>query len=718
MYLIPFFYLIFVSLSRFFLSSKIIRATLVMDTAVTLAEFVNATQKLLIESIDGNNLKDLFSFMYRIIEILRSTKCSKTFCIKCENNTGIHGIDSLTTIACSFYKKSIQENFCNDGITEIFAKIYSHKLMSLSLLVCEYARSAQTNAVVALNDIVGMCTTADKTAFVIPILHELLTTFRKTKLTEINFEYNEVFILRKLLDMLKINEDWKEMIRVGFLAIIFLIIQKGDASTTLHNLVYSTCLLQQTHKETIKFFTPCNYLSEKGEKFYNLRLPSNLDYIDISLIYLKLANLYITFPMDFNNKIIDQILKAAAIKPNPLKNLRFIFYTDNITYDCFHERIQTELKRVNKQELISESLERKLLIGAFRFAEYLSVLNANTTKYKHISISEEISRKQSSLFEEQNLNFEIIQYKMLLRVKRSFNDFLQYYFALKADDCARYHDEIQYLLVRTKLLARHFNLREYPTDALETYAILFKLAKLKNDEFGIITACSYFAENSREFESRFANDMDLSKMLEHCYTLLVNHLQNLSKLSLRKQNEIFYCLLNISLYYLSINRINDAKKLLQFVHLTIGPCEMVTKCSKHSKNDKTENTDENKMQYEAVRIKYYSVLFVMIIKYNQTSSFSLTNFAEFIMYYVRSKINMTADDTINVPNILFNTIPEIITCGLNRYDLNEIGESLLTVLLKFSIRMGLIRRSIKTLIMIGLVNLFAENFKGCEVSRF
>lgn len=701
-------------IDRYFLSSKAIRATLVMDTAVTISEFVNISQKILIELITEQNFKDLLSFVYRIVEILRSTKYTKTFCIKCENSVGIHQIDAITTVAVHLYKKSIQENFCSESITEVFAKIFAHRIMSVSLLVCDYTRAIQNNALVALNDIIALCPTAGKTAFVIPVLQELLVTYRKTKLSELSFEYNEVYLLRKLLDLLKINNDYKEMIRVSFLAMIYLIHQKADNSTTLHNLAYTACTLQNTHKDKIKFFTPFNYLTEKGEKFYGLKLPSNLDNVDILVNYLKLANLYITFPIDFNNKIIDQILKLCAGSTMPEKYLRFAYHTDNFAYDTFHERIQAELNRVNFNRKNGEYIQNRLIVGTFKFMEYSHELLANAAKYKHISVSEEISRKQSSVFEEQNLKFEIKHYNMLLCAKESFINFIDYYLQLKESERDRYGDEMLCLLSRTKILARNFTMRDYPTDAIELYDSLFKLAKEKKDDFGIISACSYFAEYSNDFQTHFKGTMDLSKILEQCYTLLVKHLENLTKLSLRKQNEVFYCLLNIAVYYLNINRINDAKKLLQFVHLKIGPCEMVTKSSK--KSSKNDSGDASKMQYEAVRVKYYSVLFSMIIKHKQNSSFSLVNFAEFILYYIRANIHMTADDTINVPNILFNTIPAIVMCGLNRYDLNELGESLLSVLLKFSIRTGLVRRSIKTLIMIILAQLYSENCKGCEVT--
>lgn len=607
------------------------------------------------------------------------------------------------------YKDAIKKNMIDKTIIEEFSKIYTLKLIALSKLQCETSRSLQAKALYSLNEIISLCQTKEKTEFAMPLLSDVLKNLKRIKVSSLDVAANENYFLRKLFDLLKINENWTELIHVGYLMLPFWIAASEENSNIAHNIIYTVSLTQQQQKETVKFQTPYDYFTDKNSTFYYLNISKDIDYVKIMLCYLKISNIYITPAMEYNNKIIYQILMLAP-NADPLISLRFIFYVEITNYNRFAARIQTELNRLNVK---ASGNSAGLLTASFNYTIYLNNLTEISEKFKAVSIKEELDKKPpSTLFDEQNLFFERNQFELLRNAKKQFIAFVEFYLDKAPAKRVIYNDEVQYLLKRLKSLALNLTVRDYQMNAMDTYMALFRLSKVANDQFGLISACSYFAEYSNEFNKRLvadSNKMNLSEILDDCYAILVEQISKLSTLSLRKQNEIFFCLLNIVLYYMESSRILDAKQLLKFVLMQIGSGDSI----EGANNAKTNST----IQYNAVRIKYYSVLFTMISKYNEISPFSPLQFAEFTMEHIRNNIHLTAEDPVNIAIILFKLIPDIVTYCLNRYEATEEGEVLLLTLIKIAFRMGLVRRTINAMLQIALIKLFGEKCDDSEVSK-
>lgn len=92
--------------------------------------------------------------------------------------------------------------------------------------------------------------------------------------------------------------------------------------------------------------------------------------------------------------------------------------------------------------------------------------------------------------------------------------------------------------------------RGYLDNGLDLYMELFKLAKDNqiDGEFGLIDACSFFAENCSDFKRKFPKE-NLNLIIEKCYGVTIRKYDELKDLSSRKQIQVCFCLLNLVLFY-------------------------------------------------------------------------------------------------------------------------------------------------------------------------
>lgn len=182
-------------------------------------------------------------------------------------------------------------------------------------------------------------------------------------------------------------------------------------------------------------------------------------------------------------------------------------------------------------------------------------------------------------------------------------------------------------------MANLFVVRGYLDNGLDLYMELFKLAKDNqiDGEFGLIDACSFFAENCSDFKRKFPKE-NLNLIIEKCYGVTIRKYDELKDLSSRKQIQVCFCLLNLVLFYYEQD--GDYKReiylILGLVFKTIGGIDdKVMEASIPAvvgSAPKVSKPVNKTIQSNAVRIKFYSVLFTIITKYQAPSAFHPTKY--------------------------------------------------------------------------------------------
>lgn len=686
---------------------KSLRATVVQDIAVTLAELFQIGKQQLCSLLNVDRIRILFKLMLKLMEILRHTNYDKAFCAWCKGNVGRHGVNIVATVATEVYKSAIEKQIALDAqVCEAFGKIVALNLMTLSKLECSLANMAQTKQVNEMRIISTLCSSKKHGNYAAPMFAHVSQNFAEIQLTKMKTPFDEIYMLRMLYDMVKSTENWSEVIHVGYCIMAYALVADNPNKKVLDSIIYEVSKTQLRHKDTIPFETPYDYylaLTKGGASTFRLNFPTNVSVVELLLTYVKINGLYgIPGLEEFNNKCIYQLVMLVK-KQEPIRCLRFIYYLEKFNLETIGDRCKRQLKLWRASaDSYDESKKHAvcLLVGAFDLAIYFDRVTETISKNTGLSLMDEFnSTDRSTVFNEQTLAFEREQAQLLFNSKTRLESFLEFYLALDEAGRLAYEDESKYLLRALKDIARNFLCRDYERETLESFVALYRLAKVVDDQFGMINACAYFAEHSLTFRERFQHKhgLELSAMLDQCYVHLVQNIQNIKELSIRKQKEIFYCMLNIALYHFADNRIDDGKKIMQFV--------------------KSQMVERN-IQYGVVEMKYFSVLFTMITKYEQPSRFSAIEFGEYLIQKIRNNIcNLPAEDSINIPLIIFSAVPAIVQFSLNRYETSSaVSESLLQTVLKFSLRSGFVRRSLNTLILIGMCELYQEKWQMSEVS--
>lgn len=684
---------------------KIFRATVVQDIAVTIAEFLQISKHQFGSKLNADRMRTIFRLVILLIEILRYTKYEKTFCTLCKSNVGLHEVDAVAAVCNELYKSAIEHNVLLDAqIVDAFSKIFAKNLMNLGELECDHVASLQTKALHEFRNIVTLCSTKERCNYVVPMFAHIFQNFAKIQLTKVkitNGSFNELFVLRKLYELMKSVENWPELIHVGYLMLGYMIVANDANTNALHCIMHEVGQKQFEHKDTIPFESPYDYwvaIAKGGDPIYRLKFPENASSVEMLLTYVKISRLYAIAGLEeFDNKCVNQLLMLAK-KHEAIRCLRFVYHINKFEWDKVYKRIECLMMGLTAgADAKGEHHKRavNLLAGAFDLATYTNRVTETTKKYIGLSLTEELNcTSRSTVFDEQTLTFERIQAQLLLNAKQHLQSFAEFYLGLSESNRSVYDDESKYLLRAFKDIARNFMYRDYEPETMDSFLVLYRLAKVANDEFGMIFACSHFAEHSATFRVRHGN-LELDSMLDQCYISLVQNIEKIANISIRKQKELFFCMLNIALYHFEDNRIDDGKKIMQFVRIQMN---------------------ERHIQCGVVEMKYYAVLLEMVTKYGQPSRFSALEFGDYIIQNIRKNIaNVPAEDSINVPLILFTIVPAIVTFCLNRYENPAVGESMLLTVLKFALRSGYVRRSLNALILIGLCNLYQEKWQITEV---
>lgn len=644
------------------------------------------------------------------MDILRHTKYDKTFCNYCKTNVGPHEVEVAASVAIEVYKSAIQKNIVLDAqIYDSFGKMFATNLMNLSKLDCSSTNYSQSKHLQELRQMTTLCSSTAKMNYVIPVYTHIFQNFADIQLNKVKLTpagtVDELYMLRKLYDFVKSAEMWSELIHVGFFMLAYILVAEKPNKILLHSTIYEVSKIQVQYKDTIPFETPYDFYTRKKDSVFRVKFPENVSVVDMLLAYVENHGKYSQNGLDeLNNKCIYQLMMLAA-KEDPIHCMRFIYHIDKFNYEStVAERCKRHLRTFRASvELYDEKKKRAalLLIGAFNFHNYMINMIETNKKNAGLVLQDELnSTDRPTIFSLQTLAFEREQAELLFAAKKQMESFLIFCMELNEADRAVYEEELRYLLKAMKDVARYFQARDYECESMEAFVALYRLAKLLDDQFGMINACSYIAENSLAFRERFRNqhELELTTMLDQCYVLLVKNIQDIATLSIRKQKEIFYCLLNIALYHFADNRIDDGKKIMQFVRIQM---------------------QERNIHHGVVEMKYYSVLFEMISKYQQPSRFSAIEFGEYLIKKIRDQVaNLPPEDATHIPMLMFNAIPAIVTFLLNRYEsTSSVRENLLQTMLKLAVKSGYVRRSTSALILIGVSDLYQEKWQMAEVSK-
>lgn len=665
---------------------------------MTLAKILTLTNKITKRFLVSSDvLLKVFELVNKLIMILEKTKYDKTFCGHCQTNIGNHEIYNLgfefsNTVNELNSLKDFEKHSKESSAS--FGRLIASMLVAVTNIDCNSKTIFQRNALNAVRNFFVKYQTKELAGFAIAVVPELLRKCNKVKLDL----YSELYLLQRLFALLKAVGNIAELIRVGLFYIPIAIAAKEEDSNMTHNMVYDIVMAQRSDEFKGTFFTPYDYLT-KNPVLHGVKLPSTVNFSDVHLVYLKIGNCYVTLPKEFNDKVLEQLLKMEPT----VKHLQFALFVPNFSYKKFEERICAVINRgtVPNAELNAQSIG--LLKGVFKLADYRENQTQMDTKWKTVSMTTELSKKSSELFTEQNLQYEHSQRKILLYTLSKFTEFVEFYLAISADEKPRYKWEITYLMSELMFLSRQFSMRTYDDEAMKLSWLLYRLSVDTKHELNEINACSHFAENHQLYQSVVVKGQkgqkgpDLTTLLDECYSKIVSNLEAATTLSKRKQNRLYICLLNIAHLYIDQGHIDDAKSLLKFVYL-----------KSFSKNE----------TYDGVRLKYDFVLLKMVSKNGQRVPTSIYQMSRRILNNIRKNPMIVYDDSYAVADVMYKTIVEMAIRCYHRYQPVNESEKLLLWMVKFASHLGLVLRAARALLLAALLNLAREKVDLLQVSCF
>lgn len=642
-------------------------------------------------------------------------KSENPYCGKCEG-LGTHGCHDTAIIAGNLYLKLIGNGITNE-IVGIYANIISNQFESLSTLLCVNEVNLQKQAINMFNSIVKKCKSKEEAQFVIPVLSKILKRWRKIKLNaDLNKYFNLTSVLNNLFSAVNCTENWEELIKIGYLLMGFLL-SSTETPNNFEHIAWTVAKKQKDNIGTIATKTPYDQFNKSEDLKFGLKMPDNFDVSKLSMAFLRVGFKYAVMATEVSNKIIHQMVMNA--KPDDPNSLRFALSIQSMNFDeITNKRIES---LTNKMRNPDDSV--RLQLAAIKYLKFNYDSTQTSEKYKEFSISDELTESrlasEQSIFRQMTFEYEKGQIGTLREVKEAFIRFGKYYSELKSDDDRKkFEDEKELLLRELKPLANQFIIREYFDEGLDLFMSLYNLSKAVKDDYGIIDSCSYFAENSYEFKRKFPN-LNLKEIISICYGVAVQKLKELTTLSARKQTQVCYCLLNLVLYYYEDGGNNQANiiLILRFVFTTIGgigDAELESSAQDIIGRLKM-NDPMPTINSQAVRIKFYAVMFTIITKYGAKSCFHPSKFIKFVLEHVKKNLSIYSDSNAAVPIMLYNMLPEMVTWLLSTYEYDDNNVGLMLTLLKLAMRSGYVLRAASLIVVLLNQELMSEKLKGCQV---
>ncbi|XP_055313776.1 uncharacterized protein LOC129575012 isoform X2 [Sitodiplosis mosellana] len=698
--------------------SNEVRATLTQDNYVTLAKILKAYTPQFVQTVDPKNVAGCFKVIEYVGRVVKQVKSTKPFCTDC-NSIGEHCTHELAVLASEMYSTLIEKE-TGEPIEE-FANIIQYDFDAVCKLKCAKMLDTQRDAVSKVRNLARKCESKENAKFMIPVIKSLLKRYNKFKLMEEQLLVNSfdvVYMLNHLFTILNATDRWEEVVDVGYLYMAFHSSVPNHPSGNFEHIVWTLAKKQKDNKATKTPYD--NFSKPTEESLYGLKLPDNLNINKLSLDLLRVGFKYGILTPDLSNRVINQLLEASMKNSD---SLRFALSVQSMKFD------KETSERVDKLVSLFHAKSKKDLSIALQLAaiKYLRLNFEGTQiqdKYSNLSISEALSEaqiaSQTSIFRDITFDQEKTQIETLRYVKDKFIGFVQFYLSKTDEERQKFNDEKELLLRELKVVANQFVVRGYMEDGFELYMALFKLSKEIQDEFGLIDACSFFAENSSDFKQKFSKE-NLQSIIEECFAACVEKLKYLNHLSTRKQTQVCFCILNLVLYYYedSGKYEKEIHLILAFIFKTIGgtgdeKMEKTMEALIGSIEKAKTNNEIRKSFSEAIRIKFYSVLFTIITKYGAPSAFHPTKFIQFVMNHIKTYLSVYYDNTAAVPILLYNVIPEMVMWLEGHYQLNVDIPALVLTLLKLSLKSGYANRSVNLMIVLLQMDLLGEKLTPCK----
>lgn len=699
-------------------NSKKLRATLVQDNYITTAKITKICEQRFIKSINSKNYDDFVDLIGFLTNGTNQCKTDKAFCPFCEN-TGNHLSHDLSMLAIDIFLSLIDKKHDSKTIEKV-AAIIRINFEKISKLVCSYCPAVQHEAVTKFKSLMKSSDTKEGADLMVPILRSVLKRCHRIKLENVT-HFNEIVILNYLFTALNITEKWEEMIEIGYLQLAF--ISVAESMPSFDHIAWTLVKKQKELSGSLAVKTPYDHFNQiKPESLYGVTLPADFNLTKLSLEYLRVGMKYNVMSTELSRKMVHQLLMSASSKdPSPL---RFVLSIQSMNFDKItDERVEALTKSLRAKS--KDDCSIGLQLAAIKYYKFNYETTELSEKYKELSISNALSEEQlrsnSSVFKEITFDLEKTQIDRLRYVKTLFISFAEFYISKTDEERKPFEEERDLLLRDLKMVANQFIVRGYIDDGLDLYMVLHRLSSLLNDDFGIIDSCSFFAEYCSEFKRKFPNET-LDLIIKKCFACVVSKLKELKSLSTRKQNQVCFCMLNLVLFYYEDD--GDHKKeihtILSYIFKTIRGIgdENMGKCMNaavgfHVASDKK---DAPQIQSEAVRIKFYSILFTIVTKYNAPSTFNPAIFAHFVLEHVKKYINVYYDSSAAVPILLYNMVPQMTIWLHSIYEMHVNHRSLLLTLLKLSVRSGYALRSTSLMVTMLHVDLMVEDLKSANVS--
>lgn len=700
------------------IKSNKLRATLVQDCFIILAKLIKICEQRFNQMIDSKNFGVFIDLIGYITNGANQSKTEKSFCSHC-TNTGHHLSHDLTLLVVNTFSRLINEKHESDTADKI-GNIIRIDLEIVSKMVCSKLSILQQESVYTFRTLMKNCETKVTAELMIPILKSVLKRYHKLKLD--HSKLDACMLLNYLFNAFNTLEKWNELIDVGYLELAFITVV--ESMPNFDHMAWTLANKQKEIQGNISQKSPFDHFSEiKAESLYGLKLPDQFNLTKLSLAYLRVGMRYSCMSTELSNKIVHQLLMRAT--SNEFTALRFVFYVNSIVFDRMTiERIETLTKTLQNKSNNDVSIE--LQLAAIKYYQLNHEATEWSEEYQNISISESLKEENlvlsTNIFKKLTFDREKAQIIALRDVKKKFINFAEFYLNRSTEERKSFEDEKDLLLRDLKMIANQFIVRGYIGDGFDLFMVLYRLAIEVNDDLGIIDSCSFFAEHCADFKRTFPNE-NLSTIIEKCFKCVIGKLKELKKISSRKQNQVCFCMLNLVLFYHEDD--GDHKReiymIMGYIFKTIGGVgdkelsdSMDAVLRFHVNSDKN---DTQIIHSEAVRIKFYSVLFTIVTKYEAPCTFDPAIFIQFVLQHVKKYIGVYYDATASVPILLYNMIPQMIIWLFSVYEVHSNHISLIQTLLKLAIRSGYALRTANLMVTILHMKLMTESLKEIKVSN-
>lgn len=701
---------------RSLMGSNELRATLLQDNMLTMAKILKACETHFIKAIDSKAAIELFALIKYIMVVLRKVKSEKSFCEKCDAVAN-HCSHDLAMLSMDLYSK-LMEGDVDNTIIQNFEFIIQFDYEAISKLKCTQALPTQNESVNKFKIMMKHCETTLKVDYIKPVAKIVLKCSQAFKLLDEVTKFDVVYIFNSLYNVLNAANDWLELINVGYLMMAF-------HSTIPHHpincesIAWTIAKKQRDNKTTITPYDHFNSPDSKSKSMYGIQLPKEFDVNKMSLALLKVGFKFSVMAPELSNRIVHQWLMSMPVDdPNAL---RFVLSVQSMKFDKLtNERVEKIVKAMHGRSKNDPSIG--LQLAAIKNLQFHYDMLQTAEKYANCHISESLTEvnlaSDDNIFREITLDYEKEQMKTLHYIKKTFIDFADYYLKVEGNEYMKYEDEKDLLLRELKIIANQFVIRGYIEDGLELFVCLLYLSRATDDDFGQIDACSFFAEHSSEYKRKYPHK-NLKKTIEKSTVIIMPKLKEITSLSLRKQNQICFCMLNLVLFYFGEcgNHKKEIKEILTFIYNAIGSADKTMEATVDAlvgSAPKTTNTI--KIHSESVRIKFYSIMFTIITKFEAPSVFHPTKFIHFTMNHVKRYLKSHFDATVGIPVMLFNMLPQMICWQEQRYEQEVESKSLVMTLLKLAVKSGYALRAANLIVNLLHMDLMVEKMTMCKVT--